>query len=366
MKHALIYLVYGNDKRYVQETRFSILSAWKFLRTDSQNCSIIVYTDQPEAFQDDPVIVEVLTASKLQEWAGPDHYFHRAKNRVLAEALDHYNIPVALIDTDTLFKKSPLEIFKCVAPGKTVMHAQEGPICDGHIDLWQAIESHHVTDRFNHHFAFGADAVMWNSGVVGIHPQDRALLDSALDLVDHLYARCGLFNVEQFGLGEVLRRQTALSTANHVVTHYWGFAKPFVHAQLDQFFLERAGDHFEALVEKIQTVKVVNPRHPLLSRLVWAFKRKFYHYPPEFSSIGLALEASLTPGHMHNGRDRHSRSVWRDYADAWINELSLPKRAQFNQTPILSSAQALMKTCPLPQAETQAWQQFLVRIKKMA
>ena len=73
---------------------------------------------------------------------------------------------------------------------------------------------------------------MWNSGVLAVPAQDRALLDQSLDLYDRLGA-AGVrhFATEQLVEGRVLGRTGRLQPAAEWFTHYWG-NKPGYDAEI--------------------------------------------------------------------------------------------------------------------------------------
>jgi hypothetical protein len=62
---------------------------------------------------------------------------------------------------------------------------------------------------------------MWNSGVIGMHPDQLPLIPEILNLNDELYPPALFRTTEQFAVGVVLANRTNLSEARDVVHHYW-------------------------------------------------------------------------------------------------------------------------------------------------
>jgi hypothetical protein len=154
-------------------------------------------------------------------WTGPDGYKHRLKLCVLRDALATLRGHVALVDTDTYFLRSPMQLFRRIGPGQSVLHRKEG-----HLDKWNATPlADHLAStpaplsldgrRWN----CTADRPMGNSGVLGLHPKDATLADEIL--LDQLLQPVRFHGTEQFAAGVVLMERTRLSESADIVFHCW-------------------------------------------------------------------------------------------------------------------------------------------------
>lgn len=120
MRPQLVYLAFG-PATYHQEACFSIISALAHLGT-GEAMDIQVYTDNPQPYAGLPVTVHLLDEATRQAWNAPHGYHFRSKHVLLRQVLQQHPLAV-LIDTDTFFRKSPLELFARVAPGRLLCNA---------------------------------------------------------------------------------------------------------------------------------------------------------------------------------------------------------------------------------------------------
>lgn len=101
----LVYLIYGDDKSYWHEAKFSILTALRECSKEERP-RILIYTNKPNEFSDWPVDLIYLTQEILKQYSGEQHYFHRCKAVVMLDALNYAKKSI-FIDTDTFFMSSP-------------------------------------------------------------------------------------------------------------------------------------------------------------------------------------------------------------------------------------------------------------------
>jgi hypothetical protein len=229
----LVYLSYGPGM-HEQENAYSVLSAYRWLGVGRPDWRIVVYTDRPGSFADFGVATVVLDAKTVEEWAGPAGFGHRRKIMAVRDALQRFDGPTALLDGDTYFRRSPHRLFSRIGPGRSVMHLREGRVNSlpggPQAELASLLESGPaLTDLAGNAISVSAATIMWNSGVIGVHPADRHVLDEAIHLTDELCSRSKLHTLEQFALGVSLGRHTSLRESGEVVFHYWegSFRVPF-------------------------------------------------------------------------------------------------------------------------------------------
>lgn len=222
---TLVYLSYGTDPTQLAETRYAVISAWRATYTDDgADIAIVLYTDHPELFADLPVTTRRVTSDELVEW-GATGYGHRRKTMVIRDALRNADSPVVFVDSDTWFRRPARKVFERVGPGRSVLHINEGTVDTLDFPATRELGAHVAGRTF--HLSGGpititADAPMWNSGVVGVHPDDAHLIDQALELTDQLWAEHqGSNHLEQFTTGLLLEKHTRVSEVADVVFHYW-------------------------------------------------------------------------------------------------------------------------------------------------
>jgi hypothetical protein len=223
---VLLYLSYG-PARIHRENRFSALTALHQLRGDAGRARVVVYTDDASAFADLPVTVRTLGRAELEEWSGGGRsYNNRAKTRAMVDAFERYGRPLVYLDGDTWVRRPLHRLVSRIRPGQAVMHLPEGRLLEVPDRRRARLAAHLEGAAFQlgsgAPFSIPADAVMWNSGVVGLHPRDAHLLEDAGSLAQQLWdALPGQPHLEQFALGQVLGQHLRLRAAEADVFHYW-------------------------------------------------------------------------------------------------------------------------------------------------
>jgi hypothetical protein len=221
---TVIFLSYGQGP-HVAETVFSVLSAWRRSRTQ-RDVGLLVYTDDSGPFIDLPVPVRTITDAELLRWQPPGAYPRRCKPAVISDALRTLDHPVALIDSDTWFRRSPRRIFDRIAPGRVALHVNEGPLgstnCRMKRDFITGVREQTFHDARGRQIRVAEGDGMWNSGVSGIHPADAHLLDDTVVFLDQLWQTFpqGIF-LEQFALSATVARVAKPRATDDIVYHYW-------------------------------------------------------------------------------------------------------------------------------------------------
>jgi len=342
----LAYFLYGDRSVYQLELAFSVISAWRYLK-DSQfqkgqdAITISVITDRPELNFDLPVDRILLTPDEIAEWTQGGSYNHRAKIFALLKALDHYQAPVALVDTDTYFIDSPVKLFDRISPQASVMHQFEYSIGDQ--PLWRSIVEQLGESMEIEGILVSGQSPMFNSGVVGIDPTNRSLLETTLLVLDKVYSLSPIFNVEQFALGIVLNQYTNLSLSADIVKHYWGMERDFIHVQSSRLLSDPTLASLESRLGKLESLELGCPAKPFkdktVSRLLGFIKRwdddyRFAHlsyrcalsyatkdveYANAWAKVALsAMQRSIeetlqNPDFSHSDLTRRLSSMQRDF-----------------------------------------------------
>ena len=348
----LVYLCYGEDEAYWLELRISLLSALRFLDHDDK-ISILIATDRPEhvATLGVDVTVEHLTPAMLRDWRGNHDYGHRIKNAVVPWLIDRHNAPLCMVDTDTYFLKSPRELFERVGPGRTAMHKSED--FESTRRIQEALDCDALTGPDGTTWSF-SDAAMkvWNSGVIGVDPTDRRLLDAVIWLSDEAYERTKIFNVEQFAFGRVFEEATHLSRTDDVCAHYWGMARPFVRERARRFFAAFGHRPVDEQAAATAALSTELPRHPLSLRISVAAWRRWRKLDAPMAAAALAAAA----GDPRRQRDPAFQRIWRDLSRRWIRESNRTEIAR--RSPRFAAIRDAGALSMLDQPEREMWQSF--------
>lgn len=230
---TVLYLCYGRGPQ-VEETLYSLISALHRAppRADLQ---YVVYADHPELFAGLDVRVRPIAPGELDAWLSGSDYVHRRKTMTILDALESYPGSVVFVDCDTYYLRSPEALFDHVGPGRSCLHLREARLLESGtaVDrgVSELVRRAAFTDLAGRPRTISPDAVMWNSGVVGVHSDDITLMYEALHLIDQMWAALKslgieaeighpVHHVEQFATGVALS-PNHLSETGDVVFHYW-------------------------------------------------------------------------------------------------------------------------------------------------
>ena len=203
----LVYLAFGSPI-YQIEAIFSIASA--LARGLPKHCDIQVFTDAPHMYEALPVTTHPIESN----WYGPHGYHFRLKHAVLRQVLNDYEV-AALVDTDTFFQTSPAVLFERVQPGallcnsigKRLVEASHPPTF-----LKALQDSGLVTPCLR----------LTNSGVIGLHTQDRAILERSMAIMDAHYGNAEqVYTFEEICLALAANGHLQLNQCPDVIHHYW-------------------------------------------------------------------------------------------------------------------------------------------------
>lgn len=261
----LIYLVYGAET-YHQEAVFSIASALAGLReSPGEALDIQVFTDNPMPYAGLPVRVRHLDNETRQTWIEPHGYHFRAKHVVMQKVLEEVELAL-LIDTDTFFHCSPLELFRRIQPGTLLCNAVDlnyGANKDAvlYVALAQALQRRQLADD---------NMPQLNSGVIGLHWTDASVLDRSIALMDEFYPMAnGAYTLEEFCLSVAAYRSVHVRECPDLIHHYWSRKQLFrakTKAWLDK---HHAAPMCQSALDETRKVTATLPRPPTLQRLAY-------------------------------------------------------------------------------------------------
>lgn len=262
-KPHLIYLVYGKQTSYRQEAKFSMLSALRNTPPESMP-SIVVYTDEPEAFADWPVEVVALSHEELGEWAGRMGYLHRRKAAAIRDALEKCKRSI-FVDTDTFFVAPASRLFERLSGSEWLVDQVEGTWGEwSDQPLYQA-----TANVLNKKYGVGNDMLLINSGVLGLNYDAVRLMDRTLELIDELYPLApGIHIIEQFAVGVAAYGLARPAETRDLVKHYYG-EKRYWRSILDVFFATHGERYSPKLFEAVRDVPVSRPKPAAWRRLMF-------------------------------------------------------------------------------------------------
>jgi hypothetical protein len=309
---VLLYLLYGQNERYHRELTYSVASARHHLGTAAGGVRIVYASDRENARPDLGVESVILTSGQLYAWQEHGAYNHALKPNAVRHFLDVFDAPVVWVDTDTIFRSSPKALFDRIGPGRTLMHASEGKLRDiarGLSYFDDILQAH--GGRYGA-YTVTADSEMCNSGVFGLHPQDRGLIDDAVALMQDMRSVKQVFSSEQLATAVVFARRSVLSFADDVVDHYFGSPRRYLAYQIGRLYPTRSVDAFNRLADHLPPLAKELPV-ALRPRLVARLRRALRGISiTEAYAFALYLEA------LYGRRDSERASA---YADAAMNIL---------------------------------------------
>lgn len=295
---VLAYIAYGKSA-YLLEARFSILSALRWLGAPELDAlRLIVFTDQPAAFRGLPATLRHVQPDMLKAWSGTMGYIHRAKIIVATSLLREVAEPVLLLDTDTFFNRSPHVIASRITAGSAVLHRLEGSIYDDpegpnvqlRTGLRRAWPNGVIRLPSGRSLSLSDRPMMWNSGVIGVHPKQVELLEDALYFCDQVYQETKVFHAEQFALGQVLSSCLHMHDASAVVEHYWdAWINPHlgesyrgrVHRFAEGFLHDLEGRPLADQLAMAQSLKLVPFGRSSLRKRITRRLRSFFNNLPK-------------------------------------------------------------------------------------
>ena len=170
-----IYLLYGNSDDSYTEAAYSIGTLRQ--RLAGAAARIIVFTDQPNRLKDWPVITESV-ADQLGVMRGKTDFSHRAKLCVIWNCFEKYSGNVIYLDSDTFVRGNIDKLAGRLTKGTAIMHAFECFNPEIGLAGFQTQLAGGMTYRFS------AESQMYNAGVIGLHRDNREIVNLALALCD--------------------------------------------------------------------------------------------------------------------------------------------------------------------------------------
>lgn len=272
---ALVLQAYGRP-RIVQEARFAVLTFQHWALQSPGRYSIHVYTDAPDAFADlgPGVHTQPMDAARLTAWRGAIDFVHRVKLEVLADHMAQHGGRLLYCDSDVYFTDDPALLFERIVPGTALLHEREGRL-DSHANgvlrkMDRFVRENSLSLPDGSSVRIPGSTEMWNAGVIGLHPTDRAALGPALALTDVMHALYPKHVTEQLAVSYLLQSALTVRAASDVVRHYWRTCGP-MEPVLAEFFARHGSESLEvraAAAVALRPEPVLSPRRAWWKRVL--------------------------------------------------------------------------------------------------
>lgn len=223
----LLFVVFGQDIKYYQQAYYAIYTALKY--KDPQDVVLVLTQDTGLFKQFDQQIQCVeLSEQTITQWQEPTGYVFRVKIKAIQYAFTLFdNKHVLFFDTDVFIAKTLSSIKNSMDQGHNFLHLNEGRIQDISTKTGRLMFQQLNTKTFCD-ITVGGEAMMYNSGVIGINSKSSEILEQVLCLCDQMYPVLTRPNfTEQVAFSLVLAKVGLLETCEDIVGHYWGNKQRF-------------------------------------------------------------------------------------------------------------------------------------------
>jgi hypothetical protein len=305
MANVIAYHSYGRNRRYHLELTYSVLSAVNFLKHQPADIRIVLVCDSHNQRPDLPVENLVISDKTMHEWQMNGTYNHAMQAYSPHHILELYQSPTVLVDSDTIFKKHPKFLFERIGPGRSLLNAREGLLCE--LPEWASLKDQisHV-DGIVDGVQIVPETVMYNAGVIGLHPADIDAMSKIKSMTSAIRQVSDIFTAVQLAASIVLTRDTQVSTCEDVLEHYWGGPRAYYHYQINKMFPEiLRNEPIPALSGTLPALQGL-PKTPIVHRLAAAAMRLQRRAPPEYA---FAYQAYHTANQLRNS-DPELANVW--------------------------------------------------------
>jgi hypothetical protein len=127
-----------------------------------------------------------------------------------------------------------------------------------------------------------------------------------LEVVDDLYGRSPIFNVEQFAVGVTLNQFTQLSTSADLIEHYYGPSRNFIHLQIARAFPELSAIALEQRLADPAPLEVGYPTKALPDQIMARMLGLIRRWQPDYRFAYLAYRSAF----FYASRDAGYANIW--------------------------------------------------------
>jgi hypothetical protein len=268
--NVIAFIAFGENN--TRQAIFSICSILLCLKQRHPSFSLVVYSNHTGQFEFLKKYIQIsirgLIDEEVRQAIHPENYFPKLKIILMNEMLGSESIKnLILVDSDTIFLKKPMILFKYLDNGYLLMHLfewifkkgrKDNPVLcpkDGNI----ALASGRIVE-------WSDNSHMYNVGVIGIGANKRNLIKDSLDFIIKYFAIYPSWHVEQLCVSLLFQQYGRIHFAKKQIYHYW-HSKPIFTKLTRKFFsLIDSGRHQEAL----------NEARYLIPRMVIEMQTRFF------------------------------------------------------------------------------------------
>lgn len=206
----VIYIAYGAET-LLEQAAVSLLSLARAEGGWPPPFPVQVYTDRPDYFSAfaGHATIEAMPTREMEQWiAAADGYRNIVKCHLLARQTSSF----VFLDSDTIVVKPLRELATKLRPGVAYFQRREYRLGRN------AGCGKLVAARLP---GLGADAWMYNSGLLAVHERDLPALAEAPALAVRLRREFGIGPAEQLADAVVLGKRARIETAASWMVHYW-------------------------------------------------------------------------------------------------------------------------------------------------
>jgi hypothetical protein len=259
MENYIVYLAHTGPG-YIYECCYSLLKYLSVYNLKAPvNTSIVVYTDQPEKFENFiPYFanfkIEEVSTGKIKEWQGDVQYVHRAKPKMIQDFFTKYKGNLLFFDTDTYITKPIEYLWQGIENNNVYMHQSEGVIDkrkNKEFRKWDDFLKTAKINFGNKSFQYNPNFEIWNSGVIGINASYANKFEEIVTMIDSVHKQFPKHITEQLACSYLFEENNIQPTKDNIV-HYWDL-KEFKKL-LTVFFTKNAEESIPNLVKMVHHI----------------------------------------------------------------------------------------------------------------
>ncbi len=306
---VLLFQNYGSNLAYKLELTYCVLSAYQFLKNEPENIHLALICEDHNKRPDLPVENLIIPNELIHDWQQNGTYVHGFQAYALEYAIKYFNATVILVDTDTVFLNHPKYLFERISPGRALMNAKECPIKE--LPEWPDWKSLlQETNGMIGKRTVTEDSIMYNSGVLGLHPSDSDLLCEVQSIMRSILEKSSVFTAVQLAYSLVLTEETDVAVCDDIINHYWSENRAYFRYQFARMFSPIvSGKLLDSLEFKLPVLHE-NPPVKFRNRLLSRWKKLHGDSTEEYRSAYLAYISALSC----KNADPELANVWAEQA----------------------------------------------------
>lgn len=240
------FITYGPDRLYHLGALFSALRLLHW----APGAKISVLTDHPRIFDGYPVDVLELTERDKTEMSFGGRYHFGIKAAGVIALLKRCR-RLLFMDTDIYPTGSIADAFERISPAHSLMRLCEGapPSCYASLaGAGISIGGERVT----------GEEPMWNSGIIGVHGANLALLEDAYAALPPVVDAVDAHTPEQFCVGTALSRGGRTVSPHRLALRHYSTSgkKRFARSRIEAFFAGSGHQNLDDRIRRASTIRL--------------------------------------------------------------------------------------------------------------